>query len=124
MLTESGRGGMQELRQQASRSDDVERFADSKWGDATRRVNQQVNRSIKQRLGKRIQPRRDAAEVGVAVQGDEAVEFRMATGNLGERFVVEIHEMDLLEGLGQDRQVEIIGIPGSQNTKAAVLYLR
>ena len=124
MFTERGRGGMQELRQQAGRSYDVERFADSRSRDASRGVNQQVNRSIKQRVGKRIQPRRDAAEVGVAVQGDEAVEFRMAAGSLGERFAVEIHEMDLPEGLGQDRQVEIIDIPGSQNTKAAVLNLR
>ena len=124
MLPENGRGGMQELRQQAGRCDDVEWSADLRWGDSTRGVNQQVNRSIKQRSGKRIQPSRDAAEVGVAVQGDEAVEFRMAAGNLRERLAVEIHEMDLSEGLGQDRQVEIIGIPGSQNTKASSLHLR
>ena len=124
MFTESGRGGMQELRQQAGRSDDVERPADSRWRNAPRGVNQQVNRSIKQRVGKHIQPRRDATEVGVAVQSDEAVEFRMAAGSLGERLAVEIHEMNLPEGLGQDRQVEIIGITGSQNTKAAVPRLR
>ena len=58
------------------------------------------------------------------MQGDEAVEFRMAAENFGECIAVEIHEMDLSEGLDQDRQVEIIGIPGSQNTKAAALNLR
>lgn len=124
MLPENGRGGMQELRQQAGRNDDVEWSADSRWGDSTRGVNQHVNRSIKQRSGKRIQLGRDAAEVSVAVQGDEAVEFRMAADNFGECIAVEIHEMDLSEGLDQDRQVEIIGIPGSQNTKAASLNLR
>lgn len=124
MLPENGRGGMKELRQQASRNDDVEWSADSRWADSTRGVNQQVNRSIKQRSGNRIQPGRNAAEVGVAVQGDEAVEFRMASGNFGKRIAVEIHEMDLSEGLDQDRQVEVIGIPGSQNTKAASLHLR
>ena len=72
----------------------------------------------------RIQPSRDAAEVGAAVQGDEAVEFRMAAGNFGERLAVEIHEMNLPEGFDQDRQLEIIGIPGSQNAKAASLNLR
>ncbi len=124
MLPENGRGGMKELRQQARRNDDVEWSADSRWADSTRGVNQQVNRSIKQRLGNRIQPGRNAAEVGVAVQGDEAVEFRMAAGNFGERLTVEIHKMDLPEGFDQDRQVEVIGIPGSQNTKAASLHLR
>ena len=124
MLPENGRGGMKELRQHASRNDDVEWSADSRWADSTRGVNQQVNRSIKQRSGNRIQPGRNAAEVGVAVQGDEAVEFRMAAGNFGKRIAVEIHEMDLSEGLDQDRQVEVIGIPGSQNTKAASLHLR
>ena len=124
MTPQSNCGGVQELRQQAGRSDDVERSADSRWGYATRGVNQQVNRSIKQRSGKRIQPSRDAAEVGAAVQSDEAVEFRMAAGKFRERLTVEIHEVNLPEGFDQDRQVEVIGIPGSQNAKAVTLNLR
>ena len=58
------------------------------------------------------------------MQSDEAVEFRMAAGKFRERLTVEIHEMNLPEGFDQDRQVEVIGIPGSQNTKAATLNLR
>ena len=111
-------GRLQQLRQQANRGHDIERTGRRQVAQVCagmqRRVNVgHVRRAIRRPGGQAVE---QARKINTAMPGNPRVASELLGGDAhGQRFTVQIHEMNFEKARQQLRQVQIVAVAGTQD---------